>query len=259
MRHSTHMRQISWLLLATLSIAAVPGTGYAAAMNLSDTPLFVSTAVEPNVMLLIDDSGSMAATVPGTGKTRMQIAREVATNLVNNTSGMRFGIASFNSNQGGRIRAACGSSKSTVTDAIADLSAANWTPLAESLYEVTRYFRGLSSYYNTGTTYTSPIQYRCQKNFTIVITDGMPTYDTSFPANDPDDPGGILPNWDGLATATTSGMYPNFPQHSDGFKPSGDQGDEGYSLYLDDIAKFGYDIDMKKSEIGRASCRERVL
>ena len=247
MRHSIHMRQISGLLLVALSIASVPGRGHAAAMNLSDAPLFVSTAVEPNVMLLIDDSGSMANLVAGTGKTRMQVAKEVATNLVNTTTGMRFGIASFNTSQGGQIRAACGSSKTAVTDAIADLSAANWTPLAESLYEVTRYFRGLDSYYNSGTSYTSPIQYRCQKNFTIVITDGMPTYDTSFPSNDPNDPNGKLPNWDELAPATTSAMYPTFPQHSDGFKPSGNQGDEGYSLYLDDIAKFGYDIDMKTS------------
>jgi len=54
-----------------------------------------------------------------------------------------------------------------------------------------------------------------------------------------------LPNWDGLAPATTQGQYPLFPQYSDGFKPSGSASDEGYSLYLDDIAKFGFDIDFK--------------
>ncbi len=250
MQSRIQMGRLTWHWLLASIIACAPMTGQAAAMNLSDTPLFVSTAVEPNVMLLIDDSGSMATLVPGTGKSRMQVAREVATNLVNTTSGMRFGIASFNSKNGGRVRAVCGSTKETVTTAIGNLTAANWTPLAESLYEVTRYFRGQSSYYNAGVNYTSPIQYRCQKNFTIVITDGMPTYDNNFPADDPDDvsdTSAALPNWDGKATVTSSATPLVLPQHSDGFKPAKTEEDEGYSLYLDDIAKFGYDIDMKRS------------
>ncbi len=42
-------------------------------------------------------------------------------------------------------------------------------------------------------------------------------------------------------------MYPIFPQYSDGFRPSGSRSSEGYTLYLDDIAKFAYDTDMKKT------------
>src|SRR5690606_9993381 len=58
-----------------------------------------------------------------------------------------------------------------------------------------------------------------------------------------------LPDWDGLAPATTASQYPLFPTHSDGFQPQGGQADEGYSLYLDDVAKFAHDIDMRPSGV----------
>ncbi|MBL8201314.1 MAG: hypothetical protein JNK40_10115 [Chromatiales bacterium] len=178
---------------------------------------------------------------------RMRVARNVATSVVNNNSNLRLGLTRFNTDQGGTVLANCGSTASAINTQIGTLTATTWTPLAETLYEVTRYFRGMSSQYNTGVSYTSPIQYRCQKNFVIVITDGFPTQDTSFPNNDPADvanTSAALPNWDNLAPATTVSQYPNFPQYSDGFQ-TGAITDEGYSLYLDDIAKFAYDIDMR--------------
>ena len=311
---------------ATISLVAPPSL--AGPLDLGDVPLGMASAIDPNVMLLIDNSGSMEqiiwhegydpgttysswqyrrsgswTTVPssgylrpsqmqqsscsrgqkrfrrsnssssicvnfpdplGGGNTRvdgnyvryllntwssenafnaavangtipndyrMSVARHVARELVLNTPGMRFGVSHFNNQQGGRVAAQCGASRSSLVDAINALNAEAWTPLAESLYEVTRYFRGLSSHYNRGS-YTSPIQYRCQKNFTVVITDGLPTYDASFPNNDPDDPDQRLPNWDGI--------------DNDGSNPTRESSTEGHALFLDDIAKFAWDIDMRK-------------
>lgn len=188
-------------------------------------------------------SGDLTSVLP-TGF-RMSVARDVARNLVTANPGVRFGLTRFNFSEGGTVVANCGATTTTLNTQIDALVASTWTPLAETLYEVTRYFRGMSSYYNTGT-YTSPIQYRCQKNFAIVITDGLPTNDMNFPADDPDDVADTsrsLPNWDNLDPAT--GTSPPFPKHSDGFK-TGSQASEGYSLYLDDIAKFASDIDMRK-------------
>lgn len=185
---------------------------------------------------------------------RMRVARNVATSVVTNNANLRLGLFDFNTDQGAHLLQTCNTGNTAaLTTSIAGINATTWTPLAESLYEVTRYFRGMASYYNTGVTYASPIQYPCQKNFVIVITDGYPTQDTSFPTNDPADvanTGASLPNWDGLAPATTAAQYPNFPAHSDGFKPSGATTDEGYTLYLDDLAKFAYDIDMRTGVIG---------
>jgi len=184
---------------------------------------------------------------------RINVARDVSNDLVANNRALRIGLATFNppgfsnSGPGGYIARAisdlspvtgsvtqtqANANYSALLSAINGLGAVANTPLAESYYEVTRYFRGMAPYYNgTPATYTSPIQYRCQKNFGVVITDGLPTYDRTFPSNDPL---GLsrLPNWDGISS-------------NDGNNPSGDS--EGDTLYLDDIAKFAFDIDMRST------------
>ncbi|WP_339492088.1 pilus assembly protein [Pseudomonas sp. EA_15y_Pfl2_R67] len=183
---------------------------------------------------------------------RINVAQSVSNDLVANNRALRIGLATFNppsfsnSGPGGYIaraisdlspvsgsvtQAQANSNYSALINAINGLGAVANTPLAESYYEVTRYFRGMAPYFNgTPSTYTSPIQYRCQKNFGVVITDGLPTFDRTFPTNDPL---GLarLPNWDGI--------------NNDGADLNGDG--EGDTLYLDDIAKFAFDIDMRST------------
>lgn len=185
---------------------------------------------------------------------RMKVARDVAANIVNlNRDGVRFGLSSFstsNNSAGAAIRAGVSDDYARVITSIGGLYGTTSTPLAEAYYDVTRYYRGLASTNNSSN--TSPIQYRCQKNFGIVVTDGYPTNDTSFfnassdaLRDNPDVSGGNnIPNWDGLAPFTDrNDLTP--PQYSDGFQPTGSAGDERYSLYLDDIAKFAYDVDLR--------------
>ncbi|MGE3296758.1 MAG: pilus assembly protein [Porticoccaceae bacterium] len=196
---------------------------------------------------------------PIPNETRMQVARQVATDLVNTVTGVRFGVSEFygpsgySYGHGGTVLEVCDDSSAShlgnLTSDIGGMSADSNTPLAEAHYELTRYFRGLSSYYHSGTSYTSPVQYRCQDNYIIAITDGYPTRDTTFPSNDPADVADgtrSLPDWDNLAPATSQSTYPIFPQYSDGFQPESGfgEGSEGWSLYLDDIAKFGFDLDI---------------
>lgn len=168
-------------------------------------------------------------------ETRIQVARQVAINVIDENPDIRFGAFKFANNQGGVLVGECSadpSDLSTLKNRISNLDAETWTPLAETLYDVTRYFRAVGPYRN----YTSPIQYRCQKNFTIVITDGLPTYDRDVSHNTYDTyddyPGKTLPNWDGV--------------NND--RPLGNVGEstEGSYLYLDDVALFGYEIDMKE-------------
>lgn len=190
-------------------------------------------------------------------QSRLNSAISVAQGLVQNNRALRIGLAGYNPpissdpGPGGSIKQpvadlsavpatayqsavtqqAADANYTNLRNAIGGLRAEANTPLAETYYQVTRYMRGLSpspSYTGAPATFISPIQYRCQKNYGVVITDGLPTYDRTFPANDPDDPNGWLPNWDRIA--------------NDG--PGGD--DEGDTLYLDDIAKFAYDIDMRR-------------
>lgn len=180
---------------------------------------------------------------------RMSVARSVAIDLVNDNRALRMGLATFNgvtsnnSGNGGYIAVpiddlTTNAKVNTLTQAIGALRAIANTPLAEAYYEVTRYMRGITPFYNTTPgTYTSPIQYRCQKNYGVVVTDGLPTFDRTFPSNDPQaivPNGPRLPNWDGI--------------NNDGNNPLG--GDkEGDSLFLDDIAKFAFDIDMRSTGV----------
>ena len=194
---------------------------------------------------------------------RMNVARKVTTDIVTNNRGLRYGLITFNepanqdSGPGGSLRrevldfsrsvgpagvevvsqSQAQSNFDAFKSTVAGVAATSNTPLAETYYEATRYFRGLSRFQGTtnvgieNSLYKSPIQYRCQANFGIVVTDGLPTYDRTFPTNDPQakaqSGAGSLPNWDGVNNDGTGG---------DG---------EGGTLYLDDIAKFANDIDLR--------------
>lgn len=209
-----------------------------------------------------DDGNDLRTVLPN--EYRMAVARDAAKAIVSANRGMRIGLAAFNpavfsnSGPGGSIinQVAALSSAQGVTQAQADQNYSSLisgidqlqpeanTPLAETYYEVTRYFRGLSRYQGAGTgNYVSPVQYRCQRNFGVVLTDGLPTYDASFPNDDPDqdnpDIAGSdnIPDWDGK-------NEPSGQPYSDGtLQGTG----EGSTFYLDDIAKFAYDIDLIKS------------
>ncbi|MBA1288233.1 pilus assembly protein [Pseudomonas japonica] len=203
---------------------------------------------------------------------RMNVAKDVSAALVTANRSLRIGLTVFNSynslisssdrGPGGTVRygiadlqattsttaSAATTNYNNLISAINALYGTTSTPLAETYYEITRYFRGMygySGYHTSQPAYTSPIQYRCQRNFGVVITDGLPAYDRTFPSKsatgnnrDPD-------------ASSSSNPWPNWDNVSnDGDNLSGDG--EGDTLYLDDIAKFGYDIDLRNTTSGTA-------
>ena len=136
-----------------------------------------------------------------TPNSKMNIAKRVARNLIRNNRGLRFGLFSFRDNPnniGGNERSQAGILRRGITDisgtgtcesntncnnlltSINGIYGRTGTPLAEGLLDIIRYYSGQSSLYGMGS-YTSPIQYRCQKNFTILITDGDATGDQNLP------------------------------------------------------------------------------
>lgn len=186
----------------------------------------------------------------GSPRPKIEIAREVVTNLVNSTFGVKFGLMVFDTtgSQGSEIRTATVSGSTytaTVKDmdaifsgattnrqalvtAVSGITASGWTPLAESLYEAKSYYKGEASAFNS-VTYTSPIEAECQKNFVIIVTDGMSTQDRD----------GVL------QTICTNGDC-----DADGFEPAGDPAknyNNNGSDYLDDVAKYLYDNDMSSA------------
>jgi type IV pilus assembly protein PilY1 len=126
--------------------------------------------------------------VYGTFRVRIKVT-SVPTGLIQDTwDRVRYGVMHFNTSEGGYIKQYI-TDKYTETDVqkmidnINNIIPSTWTPLGESLYEATRYFRAMDSYFNNGTKYSNndPIKYTCQQNYVIVLTDGESTQDTNIP------------------------------------------------------------------------------
>jgi type IV pilus assembly protein PilY1 len=156
---------------------------------------------------------------------------------------MRFGSAKryggYDDTESGRIMyditELTDTTRTAIKDSIDDLNASGYTPLAENLYEAGLYFKGAESYFNWKTSsqkvqYTSPIEYYCQKNYVILMTDGMSTQDRNSILN------------------TEIG-----DQDADEKEPPGAPNDPDYGLngsdFLDDVAKYLYDNDLLQTEI----------
>ncbi|HQQ63285.1 MAG TPA: PilC/PilY family type IV pilus protein [Pseudomonadales bacterium] len=260
-------RRLRWQLAGVAAglLTAVPAF---ANFNYSTVPVFWSSGTQPNVMLLLDDSGSMRDYPSGsTTVKKIDSLKAVAKQVVtDNASKMRIGMFHFYSNSdtdaGGKYALPCGTDAATLKTEIDALSASNSTPLASALYEVTRYFRGMTPYNTSenGTgAFPSPIQYRCQKNFTVVLTDGKPTSGMEYPGATytdrygrtvvnppgtvPTDTtiGGVTNPWGSSQTLAATNSWDAYPDPY----MAGDS--DGYNPLLDDIAQFAFDIDMKDS------------
>ena len=165
-------------------------------------------------------------TNPPTEHPKLGVAKGTIQSYVNTTYGIRFGAMIFNYEEGGHIlrevRDMTAPNRSDLHTAIGGLAADTWTPLAETLYEAGLYYRGVASEFNAGVNYTSPIVDWCQKSYIIIITDGLSTKDQN-------------------SVLTTIGN--DGDTDGDDADP-GTYEDEG-SDYLDDVAKYLYDIDLR--------------
>lgn len=148
-----------------------------------DTEIYVTRdlpadqKVRPNILFVVDTSGSMQSGVPGTNcyslnynntntlprnwctstykwtngatKTRIQVVKEVINNLVSELAGsndVNIGLARFDSNSnGGFINVPIGRAADnapTINSELSSYYAGGATPLLETYYEAARYMRG---------------------------------------------------------------------------------------------------------------------
>ncbi len=164
---------------------------------------------------------------------KINVAKQAVNNLLDSygDNTVRFGLMRFNNHLGGEVIAPIGSTDAQIKTQINTLTADGWTPLAETLAEAGLYFAGQPSWANPGTTYVTPIQWRCQKNFIILMTDGNSTQD--------------LGDGNGDNIFTRSSYMHNKPigdYDNDGADP-GIDGNNG-THWLDDVAKFLYEEDL---------------
>jgi type IV pilus assembly protein PilY1 len=222
----------------------------------------------------------------GLAKTRISVAKEVLTNLISQTNDVRFGMMVYNYNDsdatsGGRLLAPCAdrldsAAKQPLLDAVASATPSGWTPLAETMAEAGLYFAGKPSWFNTGVTYTSPMQQRCQKNYIILMTDGEPTIDRHHKLYDtPYINGDLIGDQDGDHSAPCAGSgyddlyndvtksfsttYMPFGTHEYWYR-DGNGNCQFYpdagSDYLDDVARYLYRNDCNQ-DLGAGTSFEK--
>jgi type IV pilus assembly protein PilY1 len=138
----------------------------------------------------------------------------------------------------------------------ANLTPNTWTPLAETLAEAGLYFARQKSWsdptvdYGNQTLIPYAIQWRCQKNYIIIMTDGDSTHDYGSQTSS------YTPPSNSILTGTylnnkTIGDYDNSGQNertqykdSSGTHSIPQSDAPSGSDYLDDVAKFLYDNDL---------------
>ncbi len=271
--HASKAYPSSWLaFLAGLSLV-----GSAQAFTPLSGPIAAAATAPANVILVLDNSSSMVMNQVGE-ETRLAVARRTAREVMAEHRHLRFGLFAFRASegQGDQNRDAPGGELlvpvagidadtaagqqqlarlHSAMDALApaagdDRDAWTWTPLAETYYELTRYLRGMRAFYPQSLgefereAFSSPIEYRCQRNAALLLTDGLPTYDREFPASLAQEP-------DGRRRGESSGYHlPDWDQNPANDLDGGDAMAEGSSFYLDDMAAFGYQIDLRPAAAG---------
>ena len=105
--------------------------------------------------------------------TRIQSSKATVNAVLSAVTGCRFGLEIFNGDNGGTILCPLGTAVSTIQTSESAIDANAWTPLAEASVTALNYYKTAGA--------NPTIQSACQKNFLIIVTDGLPTHDTSMP------------------------------------------------------------------------------
>ena len=128
---------------------------------------------------------------------RLRVAQNAITQLVNDNDDIEFGLMRFNGSNGGYVLARVGAEKSFLLNKVEELPASGSTPLTETLWEAYLYITGQNVYYGGNTNkrdftaessgiYKSPFApvtgepLRCDNSINIILmTDGDPTNDSN--------------------------------------------------------------------------------
>ncbi|HJP39336.1 MAG TPA: PilC/PilY family type IV pilus protein [Gammaproteobacteria bacterium] len=176
--------------------------------------------------------------------TRMQIVKDVTKNLLDNLSGINVGLMRFNYSQGGPVLhelAPIDTTRASIKAAIDTLNASGWTPLSETMYEAGQYYTGRAVDYGDEDSsqlsvansrinadinseyYESPINFSCQKNYIVMLTDGEPTQDSSADSKISDLPGFQATTGQGSCSGNCLDELADYYKNYDMSELSGDQ------------------------------------
>lgn len=232
---------------------------------------------------VLQDPAGCSNTWTGSGKkpctkSRMEIAKSASKSLIDSLGAdNRVGFSTYNSGAGGSLREVVDdlttAKRTSIKTKIDALAASGNTPLAETLSDIGRYFatgytanltlhpgQGNQATATVATVFNghsfqnssgvasppSPVQYFCQKNFAVMLTDGRPQGDRAISTSLRDYTGDCAA---GLCSATAnttslpSGPLPN-NSFGNGTKAGHAYESDG-SDYLDDVANGLYEMDLR--------------
>lgn len=147
-----------------------------------DTEIFFSTGPQPNVLFILDVSGSMGTVDDGDGLTRLDKLKDALHTLLTTNDRFNAGLMSYS---GSAIELLedihpVADTKTQLLNTITALSAGGGTPTQRALYEGMLYYRGEPSWGGTpAQTYNSPLTNQCQSNHIVLLSDGKPTEDVA--------------------------------------------------------------------------------
>jgi type IV pilus assembly protein PilY1 len=166
----------------------------------------------------------------------------------------RFGLMEFKgAGDGGKVLSDVGGNIQNMITAIESTTPSTWTPLAESLYEATRYFAQIppaytnsdysynvttrDPYYFQAPQWTSTAGYvACCRSSVIIFTDGEPTQDLGVPASLKDYAHAI--HGTHCTTVPSPSGTPCTPHKTD-YSSNG-------THYLDDVALYAHTTDLRQ-------------
>lgn len=192
---------------------------------------------------------------PGTA-TRMEIAKGAARTLLDTLDGVRVGLSTYNQGNGASILQGMidiNSGRAGLKDKVDGLQASGSTPLAEALRDLGDYFAqgqngplllhpgsngpdsvSKSSLFARGYSFnpptTPPIEYFCQKNFALLMTDGRPTSDADIAS--------VLRDYDGDCLIASPICLDEDRKPGQSYEASGTD-------FLDDVAAAWREIDLR--------------
>ena len=222
-------------------------------LTLSEVPLQATGKVEPNLIIMMDSSGSMAweldsendAATPE--ESRLGIAKEAAKSVVRGLGDLRVGLAQFNGSNGARMLKGLTNISETgarqdLLDKIDAISAGGNTPLAEALADLGRYY--VEGYPSQNVTMHPGEDSEAVATASAVLGSGPDMNGVAVPGTGEDaaiqqycQSNFVLMLTDGLPTSDSA--------RSDSLKDYDQDGNEDGSDALDDVAKALFDIDWR--------------
>lgn len=176
--------------------------------------------------------------------TRLDVVKSVGASIASSVDNLNLGLMRFSAgaktddfSEGGMVMheiANLATSRESIVNRLYDFTPDGFTPLSETLYEAGQYLAGRAVDYGLTSTvefavpfpsvpesrqaanpalYKSPVEYQCQRNFVVLLTDGEPTSDSTA-----DDKIAALPDFSRLGRTSCDG--------------------EGEGRCLDDMAEY---------------------